>query len=76
MSKKENIISPSDEVKIVNAFKYWYETNTEKGVTSIPDYICKGLLDLYQKEKEKNVKLKKDKQILYGVIDEIKEERN
>ncbi len=55
---EEEIISPSDEVRIVNAFKYWYETNTEKGVSSIPDYICKDLLDLYNKEKEENRKLR------------------
>ena len=42
------------EEKIIETFMYWYETNTEKGVTSIPDYICKGLLDLYQEEKQKN----------------------
>lgn len=38
--------------------------------------LFENILDLYNKEKEKNVKLKKDKQILYGVIDEIKEERD
>lgn len=34
------------------------------------------LLNLYNKEKEKNVKLKKDIKILYRVIDEIKKERD
>ena len=47
-----------EKIKIVDNFTYWYETNTEKGVTSMPDYICKGLLDLYNKEKEKNKGLK------------------
>ena len=33
-----------------------------------------GILDLYNKEKEKTKKLKEDKKILYGVIDEVKED--
>lgn len=50
--------------------------DTRKSYLSIYKEAIQGLLDLYNKEKKKNAKLKKDKQILYGVIDEIKEERN
>lgn len=44
----------SEDEKIIDNFKYWFETNTENGVSTIPDFICKKLLDLCQKEKEKN----------------------
>ena len=47
----------SEDEKIIDNFKYWFETNTENGVSTIPDFICKKLLDLYQQEKEKNKKL-------------------
>lgn len=49
-----------EEIKIVDNFTYWYETNTEKGVTSMPDYICKGLLDLYNREKSNNKELMRE----------------
>ena len=49
----------SEDEKIIDNFKYWFETNTENGVSTIPDFICKKLLDLCQKQKEKNSKLQK-----------------
>lgn len=49
----------SEDEKIIDNFKYWFETNTENGVSTIPDFICKKLLDLCQQEKEKNSKIQK-----------------
>lgn len=31
--------------KKVDAFKYWFETNMEKGCSTIPEYLCKDVLD-------------------------------
>ena len=50
----------SEDEKIIDNFKYWFETNTENGVSTIPDFICKKLLDLCQQEKEKNKELEKE----------------
>lgn len=44
----------SEDEKIIDNFKYWFETNTENGVSTIPDFICKKLLDLCQREKNSN----------------------
>lgn len=49
----------SEDEKIIDNFKYWFETNTENGVSTIPDFICKKLLDLCQQEREKNSKIQK-----------------
>lgn len=50
----------SEDEKIIDNFKYWFETNTENGVSTFPDFICKKLLDLCQKEKENNKELLKE----------------
>lgn len=35
--------------KEVENFKYWLDTNTEKGVSHIPDYICNNALNYIDK---------------------------
>lgn len=37
-----------EEKKKYEAFKYWLETNTEKGVTSIPDNLCKSVIKIIE----------------------------
>ena len=32
------------------AFKYWIDTNTENGVCTIPEYICKGIVGMLDKQ--------------------------
>ena len=32
------------------AFKYWVDTNTENGVCTIPEYICKGIVGMLGKQ--------------------------
>lgn len=32
------------------AFKYWVDTNTENGVCTIPEYICKGIVEMLGKQ--------------------------
>ena len=50
----------SEDEKIIDNFKYWFETNTENGVSTIPDFICKKLLDLCQHKKGRVEELKKE----------------
>ena len=33
-----------EEKKEYEAFKYYYQTNTEKGISYIPDYMCENCL--------------------------------
>lgn len=33
-----------EQKKHVDAFKYWVETNTEDGVSAIPESICKNII--------------------------------
>ena len=47
------------EKKAIENFKYWIQTNTERGVCTIPDYICINALNLLEKQ-QKEIE-KKDK---------------
>lgn len=52
-----------EEKKAIANFKYWIDTNTERGICYLPDYICAKVLNLIenlQKENEelKNIELK------------------
>ena len=33
-----------DQKKHVDAFEYWVKTNTENGVSTIPESICKNII--------------------------------
>ena len=51
-----------EEKRKLEAFIYWVETNTEIGVSTIPDYICKNVLNLIEKQqKELENSVSKDK---------------
>ena len=50
----------SDEGKReYEAFKYYYQTNTEKGISYIPDYMCENVLNLIEKQSKEIEKLRK-----------------
>lgn len=58
-----------EERRKYEAFQYWIQTNTEKGVTTIPDTLCLFVVNLIkslQKENEelKNEVLEKDLEII------------
>ena len=40
------------------AFQYWIQTNTEKGVTTIPDTLCLFVVNLIKSLQKENEKLK------------------
>lgn len=40
------------------AFQYWVQTNTEKGVTTIPDTLCLFVVNLIKSLQKENEKLK------------------
>ena len=42
------------EQKSIANFKYWIDTNTERGVCYLPDYICAKVLNLIEKLQKKN----------------------
>lgn len=37
-----------EQKKLVDAFKYWVETNTENGVSVIPAFICKDIIAILE----------------------------
>lgn len=39
-----------EEKKAIANFKYWIDTNTERGVCYLPDYICAKVLNLIEKQ--------------------------
>ena len=43
-----------EEKKAIANFKYWIDTNTEKGVCYLPDYICAKVLNLIEKLQKEN----------------------
>lgn len=43
-----------EEKKAIANFKYWIDTNTEKGVCYLPDYICAKVLNLMEKLQKEN----------------------
>ena len=49
-----------EEKKRYEAFKYYYETNTEKGISYIPDYMCENVLNLIEKQ-SKEIEHQKEK---------------
>lgn len=47
-----------EEKKAIANFKYWIDTNTEKGVCYLPDYIYTKVLNLIEKLQKENEELK------------------
>lgn len=64
-----------EEKKAIENFKYWIDTNTEKGVCYLPDYICAKVLNLIEKQQKENEEAKaieKD----YNILKEYYKEQN
>lgn len=47
-----------EEKRKYEAFQYWIQTNTEKGVTTIPDTLCLFVVNLIKSLQKENEKLK------------------
>ena len=58
-----------EEKKAIANFKYWIDTNTEKGVCYLPDYICAKVLNLIEK-------LQKENEELEEINNELEAEKN
>lgn len=46
-----------EERRKYEAFQYWIQTNTEKGVTTIPDTLCLFVVNLINKLQKENEQL-------------------
>jgi hypothetical protein len=45
----------TEQKKHIDAFKYWVQTNTENGVSTIPESICKDIIAILRdKDGEKH----------------------
>ena len=44
----------NEEKKAIANFKYWIDTNTERGICYLPDYICVKILTLIEKLQKEN----------------------
>ena len=49
-----------EEKRKYEAFQYWIQTNTEKGVTTIPDNLCLFIVNLIKSLQKENEELKND----------------
>ena len=47
-----------EEKRKYEAFQYWIQTNTERGVTTIPDNLCLFVINLIKRLQKENEKLK------------------
>lgn len=47
-------MNEEEKKKAIANFKYWIDTNTEKGVCYLPDYICAKVLNLIEKLQKEN----------------------
>lgn len=48
-----------EEKRKYEAFQYWIQTNTERGVTTIPDNLCLFVINLIKSLQKENEELKK-----------------
>ena len=49
-----------EEKRKYEAFQYWIQTNTERGVTTIPDNLCLFIVNLIKSLQKENEELKND----------------
>ena len=49
-----------EEKRKYEAFQYWIQTNTEKGVTTIPDNLCLFIVNLIKSLQKENEELKSE----------------
>lgn len=47
-----------EEKRKYEAFQYWIQTNTERGVTTIPDNLCLFIVNLIKSLQKENEELK------------------
>lgn len=47
-----------EEKRKYEAFQYWIQTNTERGVATIPDNLCLFVVNLIKSLQKENEKLK------------------
>lgn len=47
-----------EEKRKYEAFQYWIQTNTERGVTTIPDDLCLFAVNLIKKLQKENEQLR------------------
>ena len=57
-----------EEKRKYEAFQYWIQTNTEKGVTTIPDTLCLFVVNLINKLQKENEELNKNYNFLIDKI--------
>ena len=43
-----------EQKKHIDAFKYWVQTNTENGVSTIPESICKDIIAILREKGGEN----------------------
>ena len=63
-----------EEKRKYEAFQYWIQTNTEKGVTTIPDNLCLFVVNLIKSLQKENEELKSDN-LEYQRIQDIFDKR-
>ncbi len=44
----------TEQKKHVDAFEYWVQTNTENGVSTIPESICKDIIAILKEKDGEN----------------------
>lgn len=65
-----------EEKRKYEAFQYWIQTNTEKGVTTIPDTLCLFVVNLINKLQKENEELKIIKSAIQTLqINSLEEEK-
>ena len=57
-----------EEKRKYEAFQYWIQTNTERGVTTIPDNLCLFVINLIKSLQKENEELKQDRNNNYQMI--------
>lgn len=62
-----------EEKRKYEAFQYWIQTNTEKGVTTIPDNLCLFIVNLIKSLQKENEELKADNYELNNRITDLLE---
>lgn len=57
-----------EEKRKYEAFQYWIQTNTERGVATIPDNLCLFVINLIKSLQKENEELKQDRNNNYQMI--------
>ena len=62
-----------EEKRKYEAFQYWIQTNTERGVTTIPDNLCLFIVNLIKGLQKENEKYKRLAKINFKNAEEFKD---